>query len=44
MLVNPGGIERTRGEWDRLLATGGFRLVGVHPTRGMYSVLESMPV
>jgi hypothetical protein len=44
MLVNPGGIERTRGEWDRLLATGGFRLVGVHPTRGMFSVLESMPV
>src|SRR5579859_464480 len=44
MLVNPGGTERTREEWDRLLAAGGFGLVGVLPTRGMYSLLESTPV
>jgi len=44
MLVNPGGIERTREEWDRLLAAGGFGLLEVHPTRGMFSVLESTPV
>lgn len=42
MLVNPGGTERTRNEWARLLATGGFRLSEVHSTRGLYSVLESI--
>ena len=41
MLVNPGGTERTRDEWATLLAAGGFRLSEVHPTRGLYSVLES---
>jgi hypothetical protein len=44
MLVNPGGTERTRQEWDRLLAAGGFGLLEVHPTRDMFSVLESAPV
>src|SRR5579859_874855 len=44
MLVNPGGTERTHEEWEMLLAAGGFRLMGVHPTRGMYSLLESTPV
>lgn len=44
MLVNPGGTERTLAEWERLLHTGGFRLAKVHPTTGMYSVLESTPV
>jgi hypothetical protein len=44
MLVNPGGTERTREEWDRLLAAGGFGLREVHPTRGMFSVLEATPV
>lgn len=44
MLVNPGGTERTREEWERLLAAGGFGLSEVHPTRGLYSVLESSPV
>lgn len=44
MLVNPGGIERTRAEWESLLAAGGFRLRSVHGTRGVYSVLESVPV
>lgn len=44
MLVNPGGTERTREEWERLLAAGGFGLSEVHPTRGLYSVLESSPL
>lgn len=43
MLVNPGGIERAREEWDRLLAAGGFGLLEVHPTRGLFSVLEATP-
>lgn len=43
MLVNPGGTERTREEWERVLFAGGFGLSEVHPTRGMYSVLESSP-
>ncbi len=44
MLVNPGGTERTREEWQSLFAAGGFGLFEVHPTHGMYSVLESAPV
>ena len=44
MLVNPGGTERTRAEWESLLATGPFRLREVRPTRGTYSVLVSTPV
>ena len=43
MLVNPGGTERTRKEWEGLLAAGGFRLSEVHRTRGVYHVLESTP-
>jgi O-methyltransferase/methyltransferase family protein len=44
MLVNPGGRERTREEWEALLAAGGFGLSDVHATRGLYSVLVSTPV
>lgn len=43
MLVNPGGTERTRSEWDRLFTAGGFRLRDLHPTHGIFTVLESTP-
>lgn len=43
MLVNPGGTERNLAEWERLLHAGGFRLDKVHPTAGVYSILEALP-
>jgi SAM-dependent methyltransferase len=43
MLVGPGGRERTRGEFERLLARAGFSLAAVHPTQSPLSVLEAVP-
>jgi hypothetical protein len=43
MLVAPGGRERTEDEFESLLATADFRLVGVTPTAAGLSVLESVP-
>jgi O-methyltransferase domain len=43
MLVNPGGMERTREEYGDLLAVAGFRLDAVTPTKGPLSVLEALP-
>jgi hypothetical protein len=40
MLVGPGGMERTREEFDALLASGGWRLVAAHPA-GTHHVIES---
>jgi len=36
--------ERTAGEWGRLLEGCGFRLNRVVPTRGLFSVMEAVPV
>ena len=44
MLVGAGGRERTREEWDDLLAAGGFRFVGVTPTASDVSVVEAVAV
>jgi hypothetical protein len=43
MLVGPGGQERTRPEWAALLASAGFRLVGVTATASEVSLIEGAP-
>jgi O-methyltransferase domain/Dimerisation domain len=43
MLVHPGGRERTLEEYDSLLQTAGFRLVGATPTPAAHSVIEAAP-
>lgn len=43
MLVNPGGMERTREQYAELLVSAGFRLEAVRPTKGLFSVLEAVP-
>jgi hypothetical protein len=42
MLVGPGGQERTREEWESLLAGAGLTLQGVTPTRGPMCVIEAI--
>lgn len=44
MLAIPGGKERTRDEYERLLSSAGFTLVRVVPTRTEISVIEATPV
>jgi hypothetical protein len=44
MLVAPGGRERTRAEYDTLLAAAGFRLERAVPTGTDSFVLEAVPV
>ncbi len=44
MLVVPGGQERTEAEYRELLASGGFELTRVVPTRGDVAVIEARPV
>jgi hypothetical protein len=46
MLVNTGGCERTREEFQRLCATAGFRLDSVTalPPAAAFSLLEALPV
>jgi SAM-dependent methyltransferase len=43
MLVNPGGRERTIGEYASLFEQAGFRLVGETETSGGHSVIEAAP-
>ena len=42
MLVLLGGRERTRGEFEALLAAGGWRLIDEHPGP-RWSALEAVP-
>lgn len=44
MLVNPGGMERTRDEFGALLDRSGFRLQKHVSTSGAQAVLEAVPV
>jgi hypothetical protein len=44
MLVMSGGQERTKDEYSRLLANGGFRLTQVIPTIAPVSILEAIPL
>jgi hypothetical protein len=39
MMTNPTGRERTRDEWDALLARAGLNIVEVH-TKGADTVIE----
>ena len=41
MLCGPGGRERTREQYERLLSDSGFRLVDVYPAAGRFSVIEA---
>ena len=43
MLVMPGGRERTRDEFEALLAAAGFRLLGVAETRSAWCIVEAEP-
>lgn len=43
MLVVAGGAERTRQEYGRILAAGGFELTGIFPTRAPMSIVEGTP-
>jgi hypothetical protein len=42
MLAIVGGRERTEVEFQNLLERAGLRLVGVVPTRSMYSIVQAM--
>ena len=44
MMCALAAVERTAGEWGDLLARTGFRLARVVPTRGLFSVMEAVPV
>ena len=41
MLALTGGRERTPSEYQRLLATAGFQMTSVIPTRSQYSIVEA---
>ncbi|WP_281920719.1 methyltransferase [Nocardia cyriacigeorgica] len=46
MLVNMGGQERTRAEYETLCSRAGFAVIAVHPTvfPTSYSLIEAIPV
>lgn len=44
LVMTPGGRERTRGEFAKLLAGAGFKLERSVPTRAPVSILEAVPV
>jgi hypothetical protein len=43
MLVSPGGLERTRDEYEAVLAAAGLRLTQVTPSASDVSVIEATP-
>ena len=43
MLVMEGGKERTASEYSNLLATSGFSLTRIVPTKSPYSIVEAEP-
>jgi hypothetical protein len=44
MMIGPGGRERTRDEFARLFAAGGFELTNMTPSAIALSVFEGRPV
>lgn len=42
MLVSPGGVERTASEYRELLASAGFRLTRIIPTKSPFSIIEAV--
>ena len=43
MLANPGGQERTEGEYAALLKRAGFKLERIIPTPTPFKIMESVP-
>lgn len=43
MLVIPGGLERTEGQYQRLFEASGFELTSITPTASVVSVVEGRP-
>ena len=43
MLVNPGGLERTEDQWNKLFAASGFRLARIIRTPVSQCVIEGVP-
>ncbi len=44
MMISPGGIERTKKEYQELLEQSQFELTSITPTSTMVSVIEARPV
>jgi hypothetical protein len=44
MLLSPGGLERTEGEYRALFAAAGFELTRIIPTASPMSVIEGVKV
>jgi hypothetical protein len=44
MLVALNGAERTQKQWKGLLSAAGFEFRQMVPTRGVFSVVEAIPV
>lgn len=44
LVMTPGGRERTRAEFARLLKDAGLELVGARPTRSPLTIFEARPV
>jgi len=42
MLVSPGGAERTAEEYRELLASAGFELTRIVPTKSPFSIIEAV--
>ncbi len=42
MLIAPGGVERTAGEFETLLSNSGFRLNRIVPTHSPVSIVEAV--
>ncbi len=42
MLISPGGIERTAGEFETLLTNSGFKMTRIIPTRSPVSIVEAV--
>jgi ubiquinone/menaquinone biosynthesis C-methylase UbiE len=44
MMLSPGGLERTEGEYRELLAAAGFELTRIIPTASPMSVIEGVKI
>ena len=42
MLMAPGGLERTPGEFEQLLEDSGFKMTRIIPTQGLMSIVEAV--
>ena len=44
MMTNCGGKERTKTEWEKLLAAAGFEASGWRPVAGYVNVISARPI